>query len=226
MIFSALVFSSKCTSEEVRHLSTHSQYVAFFPSARHGPNTVCMIGYPVLASMLNFTLTVAAAPSNEVYVSSPAVGLMIVHLSSSPPEFMRNMESMISLSILTASLAYDPPLEAPCWGTGPPEVCFLCPELDADFCCCSVFCGGLSNREVLGVPLQFPVGFVNGAVGVLVEVDHVVLLRLLFHQPAYPLAPILALSAACGAKLMELMFIAGSALCRLPRPECLGGMQL
>ena len=106
MIFSALVFSSKCTSEEVRHLSIHSQYVAFFPSARHGPNTVCMIGYPVLASMLNFTLTVAPLrvipPWNEVYVSSPAV--MIVHLSSSPPEFMRNMESMISLSILTASV--------------------------------------------------------------------------------------------------------------------------
>ena len=158
MIFSALVFSSKCNSEEVRHLSIHSQYVAFFPSARHGPNTVCMIGYPVLVSMLNFTLPVAPLrvipPSNEVYVSSPAVGLMIVHLSSSPPEFMRNMESMISLSILTASFAHDPPLEAPCWGTGPPEVCLLCPELDADFYCRSVFCGG----SVLDEPITHHVG--------------------------------------------------------------------
>ena len=137
-------------------------------------------------------------PSNEVYVSSPAVGLMIVHLSSSPPEFMRNIESMILLSILTASLAYDPPLEAPCWGTGPPEVCFLCPELDSAAVPSSMNPPRrlLSDREVLGAPLQFLVGFVDGAAGVLVEVNHVVLLRLLFNllQPAYPLAPILVLS--------------------------------
>ena len=142
MIFSALVFSSKCTSDEVRILSMHSQYVAFFPSARHGPNIVCMIGYPVLASMLNFTLTDAPPrvipPSNKVYVSCPAVALMISHLSSSPPEFMRKMESIILLSILLAALADDPPPEAPCWGFDPPEVCFLCPELDVDFCCRSV----------------------------------------------------------------------------------------
>ena len=118
MIFSALDFSSKCTSDDVRFLSIHSQYVAFFPLARHGPNTVCMTGYPVLASMLNFTLTVApprvAPPSNEVYVSCPAAVLMISHLSSSPPEFIRKMESMISLSILLGSLADDHPLDAPC----------------------------------------------------------------------------------------------------------------
>ena len=146
MIFSALVFSSKCTNDEVRLLSMHSQYVAFFPSARHGPNTVCMIEYPVLTSMLNFTLTVApprvTPPSYEVYVSCPAVALLICHLSSSPPEFIRKMETIISLSILLASLADDHPPEAPCCGFDPPEVLCLCPELDDDFCCRSVFCGG------------------------------------------------------------------------------------
>ena len=138
-------------------------------------------------------------------MSCPAVGLMIVHLSSSPPEFMRKMESMILLSILTASLACDPPLEAVfCWGAGPPEVWLLCPELDADFCCRPVFCGG----SVFDEPITHHVGsspitkssgyfdFVHGAVVVLVEVDHDTLLGFHFDllQPAHPLAPILILS--------------------------------
>ena len=52
---------------------------------------------------------------------------MISHLLSSPPEFMRKIESIISLSILLAALADDPPPEAPCWGFDPPEVWLLCP---------------------------------------------------------------------------------------------------
>ena len=70
MIFSALVFSSKCNSEEVRHLSIHSQYVAFLPSARHGPNTVCRIGYPVLLSMFELHIDSRAAQSNTPFERS------------------------------------------------------------------------------------------------------------------------------------------------------------
>ena len=144
----------------------------------------------------------AIPPSNEVYVSCPAVALMIFHLSSSPPEFVRKMESIISLSILLASLADDPPPEAPCWGFDPPEVCFLCPELDVDFCCRSVFCGG----SVFDEPITHHVGssptakssdYLSSSVFILVEVDYVPLLCLLLSllQPAQPFAPILILSS-------------------------------
>ena len=155
MIFSALDFSSKRTSDDVRILSTHSKYVASFPLARHGPNTVCTIGYPVLALMLNFTLTVApprvTPPSNEVYA---AVTSAISHLSSSPPEFIWKMESMISLSILLGSSADVPPLDAPCCGYDPPAVCCPCPERNDDFRCRSVFCG----RSVFDEPVTHHVG--------------------------------------------------------------------
>ena len=135
-----------------------AENVAFFPLMRHGPNTVCTIGYPVLALMLNFTLTVAPArvtpPSNEVYVSYPAVTSAISHLSSSPPEFILKMESMISLSILLGSSADVHPLDAPCCGYDPPTVCCPCPERNDDLRCRSVFCGG----SVFDEPITHHVG--------------------------------------------------------------------